>query len=225
MMPTNLPQSANLAPDPSDPLSILILAGGASRRMGRDKAWLEMDGAPMIAQVLNRLLPIAAEFVISTNSPDVFARLAHGLPVPLITAPDRYINAGPLAGLHAGLSAIRTEWAFAVATDMPFVNPDVIRGMQALSAGHDAVIPRITSSGHTNPEPEPLHALYHTRCLPSIEARLAAGERRLVSFLPDIDVIYAEDRAMRPLDPHYLSFMNINTPDDWERALSLLANQ
>ncbi len=206
-------------------LSIVILAGGASRRMGRDKAWLEIDGAPLIERVIHRLLPIAAEFVISTNSPERFAHLAHGLPIPLITVSDRFTDAGPLAGLHAGLSAIKTEWAFAVATDMPFVNPHVIREMRMLASGHDAVVPRLTSAGNAGPEPEPLHALYHARCLQPIEDRLIAGERRLVSFFPYINVMYAGDDLIRPSDPHYLSFMNINTPEEWNKALALLANQ
>jgi molybdopterin-guanine dinucleotide biosynthesis protein A len=191
--------------------------------MGRDKAWLEMDGLPMIVRVIQRLQPIAAEFIISTNDPDPFVHLAQRLPVPLITVSDRFANAGPLAGLHSGLSAMHATWAFAVATDMPFVNPDVVRGMQALSVGYDAVVPRITTPDHRSPEPEPLHALYHARCLQPITDRLVAGERRLISFLPHVNVLYADNSVMRPLDPHYLSFMNVNTPDEWEKARRLLS--
>jgi molybdopterin-guanine dinucleotide biosynthesis protein A len=195
-----------------------------SRRMGRDKAWLEFGGAPLIARVIRRLLPIASEVVVSTNAPPgPVEQLERSLSIPLTTVRDQYPNAGPLAGLHAGLSAIRSAWAFTVAADMPFVNANLVRRMLDLSTNHDAVVPRITPPNSTQPELEPLHALYSVACLPSIEDSLRAGDRRMVSFLPHVRVAYVGDSLIRQIDPHYLSFFNINTPEDLERAARLIA--
>jgi len=214
----------NHTPDIPRSLSILILAGGKSRRMGRDKTWLELGGAPLIAHVIRRLLPIASEVVVSTDSPGPVEDLERSLSIPLIVVRDQHPNAGPLAGLHAGLSAIRSAWAFTVAADMPFVNANLVRRMIDLSTNHDAVVPRITPPNFTQPELEPLHALYSVACLPSIEDSLRAGGGRLVSFLPRVRVAYVGDSLVRQIDPHYLSFFNINTPEDLERAARLLTD-
>jgi len=191
--------------------------------MGRDKAWLEVGGAPLIAQVIRRLLPIATEVVVSTDEPGPFEQLERSLSIPLTTVRDQYPNAGPLAGLHAGLSVMRSVWAFTVAVDMPFVNANLVRRMLDLSTNHDAVVPRITPPNSTRPELEPLHALYSVACLPSVEDSLRAGDRRIISFLPHVRVAYAGDSLVQQIDPHYLSFFNINTPEDLERAARLLA--
>jgi molybdopterin-guanine dinucleotide biosynthesis protein A len=201
----------------------LILAGGKSRRMGRDKTWLELGGAPLIAHVIRRLLPIASEVVVSADSPGPVEQLERSLSIPLLAVRDQYPDAGPLAGLHAGLSAIRSAWAFTVAADMPFVNVDLVRRMLDLSTNHDAVVPRITPPKSTQPELEPLHALYNITCLPAIEDSLRVGDRRMVSFLPRVRVAYVGDRLVRQIDPNYLSFFNINTTEDLARAARLLA--
>jgi molybdenum cofactor guanylyltransferase len=203
-------------------VSVIILAGGQSRRMGRDKPWLELGGAPLIAHVMRRLAPLAVEFVISTNDPAAESRLAGLTALPLATAADLFPGAGPLAGLHAALSAVTTEWAFAVAADMPFVSPELVRRMMAESPGADAVVPRLTTRGGSTSETEPLHALYHARCAAPIARRLAAGDRRLVSFIPDINAVYVGDDFVQQADPRRLSFFNVNTPEEWEQAEKLL---
>ncbi len=128
----------------------------------------------------------------------------------------RYLPAaGPLAGLHAGLAAARHDLVLALAADMPFVNLALIESMMGLAEGFDAVVPLI-------PGPdgdlawEPLHALYRRGCLPAVTTRLAAGERRVNSFLPDVQtrVVTAEEIAV--YDPLRMSFFNVNTPEDWK---------
>ncbi len=207
------------------PLSILILAGGQSRRMGQDKLWLMLDGAPLIAHVVRRVLPFAAEILFSANAAERFAALMRTLPVPARVIPDPFPGAGPLAGLHAGLSAARHDWLLALAADMPFVNRTLLRHMIALAEDCDAVVPQTSHPDAATPTWEPLHALYRRTCLPAIERHLTAGDRRMVSFYDEVRVCSLAPDAVRRFDPDLLSFFNINTPDDWRRGQELAGHQ
>jgi len=206
-----------------DRFSALILAGGNSTRLGQDKAWLPLAGQPLIQRLIDRLLPLVAELVISTNRPEDFMGLQASLPCPLTLVPDQQVGIGPLAGLFAGLRAARHPLVFALAVDMPFVNPLLLRHMATLAEGYDAVVPRVPVPGKEALQPEPLHALYRRTCLPAIEQHLAAGHRQVISFLPDVQTRYLIPAEIVLFDPHYLSFFNINTPADWERARQMAA--
>jgi molybdenum cofactor guanylyltransferase len=205
------------------PLTVLILAGGRSTRMGQDKAWLELAGVPLVERVARRLLPLAAELVFSARDPAAFDELIARLPVPARVVVDEYPGAGPLAGLHAGLRAAAYEDVLAVATDMPFVDANLVERMVAACRPADAIIPRLMPPGFDAPQPEPLHALYRKSCLPAIEAALNAGRRRLVSFLQDVDVCYLDEDVLRQIDPELKSFRNVNTPEEWAQAEKELA--
>jgi molybdopterin-guanine dinucleotide biosynthesis protein A len=204
------------------PITVLILAGGRSARMGRDKAWLDLDGMPLVERVARQLLPLAGEILFSANDPAPFADLVARLPVPGRVVRDIFADAGPLAGLHAGLAAASFETALAVATDMPFVAHGVVEEMVGLCDEPDAVVPRLAAQGYGEPQPEPLHAVYRKTCLPAIEAALAANRRRVVSFLPDVNVCYVDEPLLRAIDPDLTSFRNVNTPEEWAAAQATL---
>jgi molybdenum cofactor guanylyltransferase len=199
-------------------ITVLILAGGRSTRMGRDKAWLELDGMPLIERVARRLLPLAGEIIFSANDPAPFRELVARLPTPAQVVGDVFADAGPLAGLHAGMLAARHEAILAVATDMPFVNHAVVEAMVGLCAQADAVVPRLAAEGFDEAQPEPLHAVYRRRCLPAIEAALAANRRRVISFLAAVNVCYVDEPLLRSIDPRLTSFRNVNTPEEWSAA-------
>ncbi len=201
-----------------DPLTVLILAGGRSSRMGQDKAWLDLAGEPLIERVARRLVPLAAEIVFSANDPAAFADLIARLPVPARVAVDEYPGAGPLAGLHAGLAAAGNDLLLAVATDMPFIDRGLVELMVHACRTADAAVPLVTAPGFDAPQPEPLHALYRKSCLPAIEAALKAGRRRAVGFLQDVNVCYLGEDVLRQVDPELRSFRNVNTPQEWAEA-------
>lgn len=191
------------------PYTVIVLAGGRSRRMGRDKAWLDAGGRPLIARVIERLASVAAEMVVvvapgAAPLPDLTARVVV----------DRVVGAGPLGGLHAGLEAARTTWSFVVACDMPFLNLDLIRYFAYLRPGYDVVLPFPTG------RPEPLHAFYHQRCLAPIAASLASGERAMISFLGAVRVRAVSAAEIAYFDAEGQSFLNINTPEEWEAVRS-----
>ena len=111
-----------------------------------------------------------------------------------------------------------------VACDLPFVQAAVFAHLCAIATEQagggdrwDAVVPVV--GGYE----EPLHALYHARCLPAITARLAAGARRVISFMPDVRTCYVDEAALRAIDPELRSFVNVNTPEEWAAVREVLA--
>jgi molybdenum cofactor guanylyltransferase len=207
-------------------LDLIINAGGESRRMGRSKALLPVppDATPLIAHVAQRLavLPVARVIVVA-NDP-ALPSLAR-LPEPTTFVADAYPDAGTLGGIATGLQQIE-GWAMVVACDLPLVNPQLFALLAQLAVEQDAqvdcwdaIVPVV------NGYEEPLHALYHRRCLPSIETRLAQGHRRVISFMGDVRARYVSDEELRVADPQLRSFVNANTPEEWQAALELLAEE
>ena len=193
---------------PSDVMGI-ILAGGQSTRLGQNKAFIEIDGQTLVERVARRLYRVVAQIVLVTNSPDEFAFV--GLPMTADLIP----GVGAAGGLHAGLSAIGTEYGFVVGCDMPFLNVSLMRYLISLREGYDVVIPRL---GQYH---EPLHAVYSRRCLATIEERVRSGRRRILDVCRDLRVRYVDEIEIDLHDPHHLSFFNINDPQDLEEMRAL----
>ena len=195
--------------------SAIVLAGGLSRRLGRDKALEPIGGQPLIRRVIQRIGQVSEEVVV------VVADQARGEALPLDDwhqiAFDRYPGTGSLGGIFSGLSAARHHWGIAVACDMPFLNLDLLRHMLSLRRDADAVVPVLEG------RPEPTHALYSKACLPFIEEQLMAGQLKISSFYDKVRVNYMEQAEIDSLDPGHLSFFNINTPEDLDKALNLVA--
>ena len=191
-----------------------MLAGGLSRRLGRDKALEPFGGEPLISRVIGRLATLTDETVVVVNNEARAAELP--LPAGAKTAVDIYPDSGSLGGIFTGLTAASNEWGFVVACDMPFLNAALIEHILSLRQGHDAVVPML--DGY----PEPTHSAYSKECLPHIERRLEAGQLRIARFFDDVRVRYVQDDEVDALDADRLSFFNVNTPDDLARALSLV---
>ncbi len=189
-------------------LTGVVLAGGASRRMGRNKAFLQLNGRPLIAIVVERLRQVCAEVLIVAGDVSPYADL--GLGVRLTT--DRFRGVGVLGGLHAGLAAATYAWALVVGCDMPFLNPALLQAFFDWTPGYDVVVMR------QGEQIEPLHGAYSRTCLPSIEAAIRRHERRVISFFPSVRVRYVTPADVLPFDPQLRSFHNLNTPEEWESA-------
>lgn len=209
-------------------ISGIILAGGKSRRMGQDKALLELDGKPILQHVLDRIAPLCAEVILVANDASAYTQFA----VKIIN--DVLPGKGSLGGLYSGLLEARHDYAFAVACDMPFVNPALVRYLISLAPQNDVVIPRAhdpSSRAKRAPRADrpmakendlhPMHAIYSKRCLPIIAERLRADDLRLIGFLPDVRTRIVEQNEIDRFDPKHLSFFNTNTPDDFRFAQAL----
>jgi len=187
-------------------LTGIVLAGGASRRMGRDKAFLDLDGRPLIEVVIERIAQVCAEVLVVAGD----ARPYTGLGVPVVE--DRFRGVGVLGGLHAGLEAAAYELALAVGCDMPFLNPDLLRTFASWAEGFDVAVLRYGNGEQV----EPLHGAYRCTCLPTIKMAIRAGRRRIISFFPQVRVRYVPPEDVTPFDPDLRSFRNVNTPEEWE---------
>lgn len=195
----------------------IILAGGRSRRLGRDKAVEPFGGQPLISRVIGLVQGLTDEIVVSVADSD----RARALPLDEEhrIAVDIYPEGGSLGGIYAGLNAAGSEWGLAVACDMPFLNRKLIEYMMTLRAGHDAVVPM------PGDFPEPTHALYSRVCLPPIEARLKANNLKISGFFDEVRVRYVGEDEVRKFDPELLSFFNVNSSEDLDRAQALMSQQ
>jgi molybdenum cofactor guanylyltransferase len=186
--------------------SLVILAGGLSRRMGRDKASLPAGGGTLVEHLARRLAPVVDETIIAGGSdrPDLSGVRIVG---------DRHLGLGPLAGMHAGLSAARHPHVWVVACDLPDVEPAIGALLRRLSPGYEAVVPRIDG------EPQGVCAMYAQVLASRIEAILDAGERSIKTLLGESKVRYVTPEELREVDPELRSFRNINTPADYQAWL------
>lgn len=213
-MPPGLPPPLG-APPPTVPppgrtvpgVTGVILAGGASRRMGSNKALLKLHGIPLIEQVYRILASLFRQVIIVTNSPGIYAFL------PCPTVPDIYPDAGAIAGLHAGMAASATERIFVAACDMPFLNPELIRMLCAYDPQAQAVVP-MNGEGFF----EPLHAVYAVSALDTARDLIEKGDRSILVLLKRIRTLMIPYRQVCAIPGAGESFRNLNTPEEFRAA-------
>jgi molybdenum cofactor guanylyltransferase len=182
--------------------SLVILAGGRSRRMGRDKATLPAGDATLIEHLARRLGPVVDETIIAGGS------VPASLGVRVVA--DHRPGLGPLAGMLAGLAAASSRHVWVVGCDLPDVEPALGGLLRALAGDFEAVVPRPDQG------PEGVCALYVRELAPRIAAVLESGERSIKSLLDRSAVRYLASDELRTVDPELRSFRNINTPADYE---------
>ncbi len=184
-------------------ISAAILAGGKSRRMGRNKALLHFRGKPLIARVYEALHPLFEEIFLVTDNPGLF----DAVPCPKI--PDRVSGKGPISGLDAALRHSRNPYVLVVGCDAPFLSSSLLERLAGETGGADLVIP-FGPNG-----PEPLCAVYGKECLPLIEESLRKGDYSLMSLIGRLHRREVSREEVAAIDPGFLSFLNINTPEDF----------
>jgi molybdopterin-guanine dinucleotide biosynthesis protein A len=195
----------------------IILAGGQSRRMGADKAFLVLDGQRLIERVMRVLRQVCGEIIIVSSDTRPYAMLGARV------VRDSIPNFGAISGLHAALQAMDTDLGVAVAVDMPFLSCPLLRAMVDAAVGWDAVIPALASGPERADAARgrakdlgihPLHAVYRRTCVAAIRAAIERDDRRLYSFLPALRVRYIAVAEIHPYDPTLRSLVNVNTPEE-----------
>jgi molybdopterin-guanine dinucleotide biosynthesis protein A len=189
-----------------------ILAGGFSRRLGRDKAALPLGGKPLALWVKEALGPLVTDCWLITNQP--LAHLAFGLPLLTDLRPFQ----GPAGGLLTALFFARTPWVLAAAVDNPFLAPALLAelSIQAGRTSRPAVVCRSPRGL------EPFPGVYSVRLLPALQDFLQA-DRRPTRFLEVCRPQILSEAEVLALDPEGRSFFNLNTPRDLNRAEAWLA--
>lgn len=183
----------------------IVLSGGENRRMGADKAFLRLSGVPLIEHVLRALRSVSDRVIIVTNSPAAYS--SYGM----VVVPDAFDKRGPLTGIYSGLRESTDEYNIVVACDMPFLNPGLLSYMLGLAGGHDIVVPSVGDFI------EPLHAVYRKGLVPVIEQRLRKDARQIQGLFDEIRTRYVTAEEIDRFDPGRRSFVNLNTPEEYER--------
>ena len=190
-----------------------ILVGGASQRMGRDKALLDFGGQPLLERIARELSPVVSAVSL------VGARQPYG---SFKNVPDVYQQWGTLGGIHAALQATKTDWAAVVACDLPFVTSELFERLGTFANNiTDAVVP-IQADGR----PQPVCALYRAAtCLPEIEKLVATGEHTPRALLANVRTRYVEFAEICDLPAAEHFFFNVNRPEDLKKAQAVLASR
>lgn len=190
-----------------------ILTGGRSRRMGRNKFLLPLGSEPVIRRVARILESIFSRvFAVGGDAPSLEP---FGLPVVGDVLPGN----DSLGGLHAAISCAGAPHVFVAGCDMPFLQPQLLRGLAARAGEADVVIPILEGF------PEPLCAVYGQACEPAIRRRIAEGRLKMIGFHEEMRVLRVEEAEWRAWDPEGLSFRNLNTQQDYEWALAEVASK
>lgn len=186
-------------------LAGVVLCGGQSLRMGRDKALIEMGGRPLVAVLSDRLASVADPVLVAPGRPGRYA----GLPGPaVLEVADEEEDAGPLGGLVAALAASPHPLLAVVAVDLPFASVAVLRLLASRCQGHDVAVP-VTGRGR-----EPLHAVWSTAALPAARLALAEGRPGLLALLDRLRVRDVGEDEWRAADPESRFAWNLNSPED-----------
>jgi molybdopterin-guanine dinucleotide biosynthesis protein A len=197
----------------SSQLGAMVLAGGRSSRLGRDKAFLRVNGQFLIERIVDRLAQLSDEVIIVANEANRYEQFE------AVVIGDTYPGRGALGGIYSGLTAATSSHCLVVACDMPFLNLSLLRYMHGMASDYDVVIPRLGKLT------EALHAIYSRDCLPFIDDLLQSGDLRIVNFLSRVRVRYVDRDELDIFDPEHLSFFNINSQADLMRAREIWAGE
>ncbi len=194
-------------------ITCIVLAGGKGLRLGRDKVRETVGNSNLLQRVLSQLAPFNRDIIIVTAGEKSLPQFTGYQRFRIVT--DIYPGKGALGGIYTGLAVSNSWYNLVVACDMPFLNQALLRYMIELSAGFDLVVPRLGELV------EPLHAVYAQSCLAPIERLLSQGNLEVRALFELVNVRYIEAEEIDKFDPKHLSFFNINTEADLEKAQQL----
>ncbi|MDP7274935.1 MAG: molybdenum cofactor guanylyltransferase [Planctomycetaceae bacterium] len=189
----------------------LVLCGGGSRRMGSPKYQLRFGDETMLERMVRLLSSVVSPVAVIASA----GQELPALQPEVIIARDLYANAGPLAGLSAGLNALShaVDAVYVTSCDSPFLHADFVRAVISSLGTADMAIPRDRDHHH------PLAAVYRTSLAPTVDRLLSEGIRRPVALLESVTVVEVDVAHLRPSDPDLRSLQNMNTPNDYQDAL------
>jgi molybdenum cofactor guanylyltransferase len=195
-------------------ISCIILAGGKSVRYGHDKVLEKFGNTSLLEQVISHTDPLSKEIIIVTAKERTFPQFENHPKVRVVT--DILPGQGSLGGVYTGLVKSKSFYNLVLAADMPFLNESLLKYMIKAAEGYDFVVPKI------NNWYEPLHAIYSKNCIDPIDTILKTGKKVIVELFNYVKVRYVEAEEVDKYDPQHLSFFNINTAADMEKAQKIV---
>ncbi len=190
--------------------SCVILAGGKSVRLGHDKILETVGKQSLLERVIACIDSLAAEIIIVTGEARSFPQFSDHPKVKVVT--DIFPGRGSLGGIYTGLATSGSFYNLVVAADMPFLCRPLLDYMIKVSDGFDFVLPRVNNLY------EPLHAVYSRNCIAPAERMIAEGRKVIIDLFNDVKVRFVEAEEVDRFDPEHLSFFNINTQGDLDKA-------
>ncbi len=187
----------------------IILSGGRSTRMGENKAFIEIEGAPIVSRIHNLFKELFKEVVIVTNQQELFKNFDSKIYSDLLP------NKGVLGGLYTGLFFSTFHYSFCVACDMPFIKKSLVQYIIKNIDGEDVVVPR-TIDGL-----QPMHAVYSKNCLDPIINIIEQGKYKIIDIYNRVNVKIIEEKYFISIDPFRESFINVNTPEELRSIISV----
>lgn len=195
-----------------DSIEGFILVGGESRRMGRDKAQLPLDGQTFVQHIASELRVVTTSVKVVGNRGSTLQ--PHDSP-GVASIPDVYPRWGALGGVHSALKACSATWALVVACDFPYVTSGLFARLAGFCEDHEAVAPI-----QNDEIPQPLCALYRVApCLERAEQLINSGERKPIALLQSVRTRWVMFTELSDLDEASHFFDNINTPEDYARIV------
>ncbi len=192
---------------PDETFSAFFLAGGASRRMGRDKALLEFAGRPLLTHLIELVLPLAGRVAI-VGPPEAYRHLG------VEAFPDPVQGRGPVAGICTALRASSTDWNLILACDLPYLTADFLRHLIWTAKHSDAqVVVPAPSDGY-----QPLAAAYHRSTLPVFENLLVSSYPKITEAYRGLHVRILRTEELKLFDFEGRLFKNMNSPREYEEA-------
>lgn len=199
-------------------VSCIILAGGKSTRLGRNKPWERIGSKSLLERAVSILSFLRSEIIIVTAKDSALPPINNYSRIRIIN--DIIPGKGSMGGIYTGLQASRSFFNLVVACDMPFLNKELISYMISLTGAYDAVVPRSGEKAF-----EPLHAIYSKNCLPSIENLIQQNRLSILELLQLVKARYVIDAEIDKYDPKHLSFFNINTESDLQTVLKMVGKE
>lgn len=200
-------------------ITSIILAGGRSSRLGREKLAEVIAGKSLIERAISRISSLSQEILIVISQKQARSSLPSYAYPEAKTVVDLYPETGSLIGIYTGLVHSSNFLNLVVACDMPFLNLKLLRYMVKIAPGFDVVIPRIGD------QVEPLHTLYSKNCMGPMENLIKQDNLKITGFFDSVKVRYVGEEELDRFDPERLSFFNINTEADLKKARMLAARE
>lgn len=197
-------------------ISGIVLAGGKGIRLGQNKILETIGKRTLLERVISKISQLCREIIVVTSTEQTVPQSISSPSLKIV--PDISPGKGPLVGIYTGLKASNYWYNLVVACDMPFLNQALLRYMIQLSTNYGMVVPRLDNLV------EPLHAVYSKDCLAAIEDMIKLNELSVNKLMGLVRVRYVEADEIDWLDPQHLSFFNINTKADLEKARKLAGN-
>ena len=195
-------------------VSCIILAGGKSKRLGRNKVVERIGNQSLLERVVTSLAPFKGEIIIVAGKDSALPQLSDYPELKMVR--DIYPDRGSLGGIYSGLTSSRSFHNLVVACDMPFLNMDLLRYMIGIAVDYDVVVPRVTQDIF-----EPLHAIYSKNCIAPLELLIRENKFKILELYPMVRVRYIEVVEIDRYDLEHLSFFNVNTEADLKSSREL----